>query len=98
MAFGAFVCKDCATLHRALDPSISTFVVATSSIDWSPAAIKFMRDVGNKAHNEFWEKDIPSGISKPSPTSTLYVYLPSKTSDTCHTNHFASGRRRGNGC
>jgi len=73
VAFGAFVCKECATLHRALDPSISTFVVPTSSIDWSSAAVKFMRDVGNKAHNEFWEKQIPSGISKPTPTSTLYV-------------------------
>lgn len=75
VALGAFVCKDCATLHRALDPTISTFVVPSSAIDWTPAAIKFMRDVGNVAHNELWEKEIPSGITKPTPTSTLYVYF-----------------------
>jgi hypothetical protein len=71
VALGAFVCKDCGTLHRALDPNISTFVVPSSAIDWNPAAVKFMRDIGNKAHNEFWEKEIPSGITKPTPNSSL---------------------------
>jgi hypothetical protein len=75
VALGAFVCKDCGTLHRALDPNISTFVVPSLAIDWNPAAVKFMRDIGNKAHNEFWEKEIPSGITKPTPNSSLYVYF-----------------------
>ncbi|KAL6042460.1 Protein kinase C conserved region 2 (CalB) [Balamuthia mandrillaris] len=68
---GVFLCIQCCGVHRGMGVRISK--MKSIYLDqWKPEEIEFMRSMGNKKANEFWERNLllQTSIMKPTPTSS----------------------------
>ena len=73
MAVGCALCVDCATIHRKLGAEFSK-LRALWLDRWSPLMLKYLHRAGGNARaNAVWERETPSGWTKPGPLAPAHV-------------------------
>ncbi|KAH9287802.1 hypothetical protein KI387_031919, partial [Taxus chinensis] len=64
ISLGIFLCNRCYGIHR----SIGTHITRTKCValdNWSTHEVVLMTSIGNAVASAYWEKNVPSGYSKP---------------------------------
>lgn len=66
VSFGVFLCTVCASVHRQLGAHISR-IKSIKLDNWEDSQIAAMKDMGNRASKQIFEKYVPIYFRKPKP-------------------------------